>query len=150
MSIQSSINQTLGATAIAAKLSPQLQELGEKIRTNEAIGKTEKKLKDVTLKGQIAYDKDGQPVGNILDDPELEHYQALAAQKRALDTKAGSLGLTTTDWKNFGPDVMSIDEAHSLELQGIIQRNKVEAMKNVKQEMRDYQFGGKNYGSNKQ
>lgn len=148
MSIQSSINQALGATAIAAKLSPQLQELGEKIRTNTDISKTEKQLKDVTLSGQIAYNEEGQPV-NILDDSQYEHYQALAAQKRALDQKAGSLGLKTTDWKEFGPDVMTMDEAQQLAARGLLQRDKVEALKKTKEAIRDGQFGGKNYGNDK-
>lgn len=148
MSIQSSINQALGATAIAAKLSPQLQEIGEKVRTNTDISKTEKQLKDVTLSGQIAYNEEGQPV-NILDDSQYEHYQALAAQKRALDQKAGSLGLKTTDWKEFGPDVMTMDEAQQLATRGLLQRDKVEALKKTKEAIRDGQFGGKNYGNDK-
>ena len=146
MSIQSSINQALGATAIAAKLSPQLQELGEKVRTNTDISKTEKQLKDVTLSGQIAYNEEGQPV-NILDDSQYEHFQALAAQKRALDQKAGALGLKTTDWKEFGPDIMTMDEAQQLAARGLLQRDKVAALKETKENMKDYQFGGMSYGN---
>lgn len=150
MSIQSSINQALGATAIAAKLSPQLQELGEKVRTNTDISKTEKQLKDVTLSGQIAYnEEEGQPV-NILDDSQYEHFQALAAQKRALDQKAGALGLKTTDWKEFGPDIMTMDEAQQLAKRGLLQRDKVAALKETKENIKDYQFGGKYYGNDKQ
>lgn len=152
MSIQSSINQALGATAIAAKLSPQLQEFGDKIRTTSAINKTEKKLKDITSKGQIGYDTEtGEAMANIIsDDTDFEHYQALAAQKRALDQKAGSLGLKTTDWKEFGPEVMGMDEAQMLEVRGLMQRNKVDALKKTQEIIRDGQFGGKNYGNDKQ
>ena len=151
MSIQSSINQTLGVAAIATKLSPQLQELGDKIRTTSAINKTEKKLKDITSKGQIGYDTEtGEAMANIIsDNTDFERYQALAAQKRALDQKAGSLGLKTTDWEEFGPEVMGMDEAQMLEVRGLMQRNKVDALKKTQENIRDYQFGGKNYGNDK-
>lgn len=149
MSIQNSINQTLGATAIAAKLSPQLQELGEKIRTNTAIGKTEKQLKDVALSGQTEYNEEEDKYVNILDDAQYERFLAFAAQKRALDQKAVALGLKTTDWKEFGPDVITMDEAQELDARGLLQRNKIDALKKTKEIMRDYQFGGKYYGSDK-
>lgn len=151
MSIQSSINQALGTAAIAAKLSPGLQEFGDKIRTTSAINKTEKELKDITSKGQIGYDtKTGEAMANIIsDDTNFARYQSLAAQKRALDQKAGSLGLKTTDWKEFGPEVMGMDEAQMLEVRGLMQRNKVDALKKTQEIIRDGQFGGKNYGNDK-
>lgn len=152
MSIQSSINQTLGMAAIAAKLSPGLQEFGDKIRTTSAINKTEKELKDITLKGEIGYDTEtGEPIANIIsDDTDFAHYQALVAQKRELDQKASSFGLKTTDWEEFGPEVIGIDEAQTLEVCGLMQRNNVEALKKAQEFIRDYQFGGKYYGNNKQ
>ena len=152
MNIQSSINQMLGTAAIAAKLSPGLQEIGDKIKTSSAISKTEKKLKDITSKGEIGYDPEtGEPMGNIIsDDTDFKLYHALAAQKKALDQKAGSLGLKTTDWKEFGPDVMGMDEAQTLEINGLMQRNKVEALKKTREMIRDGQFGGKYYGNDKQ
>ena len=86
----------------------------------------------------------------ISDNTDFERYQALAAQKRALDQKAGSLGLKTTDWEEFGPEVMGMDEAQALEVRGLMQRNKVEALKKTQEIIRDGQFGGKNYGNDKQ
>ena len=152
MSIQSSVNQALATAAIAAKVSPGLQEFGDKIRTTSAISKTEKELKDITLKGQIGYDtKTGEAMANIMsDNTDFARYQTLAAQKRALDQKADSLGLKTTDWKEFGPEVIGMDEAQTLEVRGLMQRNKVEALKKTQETIRDYQFGGKNYGNDKQ
>ena len=44
MSIQSSVNQVLGTAAIATKLSPQLQELGEEVRTSSESNRVEKQL----------------------------------------------------------------------------------------------------------
>ena len=152
MSIQSSINQTLGVAAIATKLSPQLQELGDKVRTSTELNRVERQLKKIASKGQIGYDtKTGETMANIISDKtDFERYQALAAQKRALDQKAGSLGLKTTDWKEFGPEVMGMDEAQTLEVRGLMQRNKVDALKKTQENIRDYQFGGKNYGNDKQ
>ena len=56
MSIQSSINQALGTAAIAAKLSPGLQELGDEVRTNTESKRVENQLKKIGSKGYVDYD----------------------------------------------------------------------------------------------
>lgn len=149
MSIQSSINQTLGATAIATKLSPELQEIGEKIRTEGKLHKTEKKIEKILNEGQPTWSTEsGEPTGKILDEKQIDAYKLLKSQQREQYYKGLGLG-ANVDFKDFGPEPMSYDEAQQAEFMGLIQRNKVEAMKNAKQELRDWTFGGKYYGNDK-
>ena len=152
MSIQSSINQTLGVAAIATKLSPQLQELGEEVRTNTESARIESQLKKVASKGHIDYDpKKPNDRYTILDDENMYKYLTLVAKKEMLDKKKSNLGLMPTDWREFPPkDVITLDEATYAESVGELQRVKVERIKEVKNKIRDSQFGGKNYGNDKQ
>lgn len=152
MSIQSSINQALGAAAIGAKLSPQLQELGEKVRTNTESTRVESQLKKVASKGHIAYDTQ-HPNDRyaILDDENIFKYLTLIEKKKMLDKRKSNLGLMPTDWEEFPPkEVIPLDEAAAFESIGALQREKVEKIKEVKNKIRDSQFGGKNYGNDKQ
>ena len=152
MSIQSSINQTLGVAAIATKLSPQLQELGEEVRTSSESKRVETQLKKVASKGHIDYDtQHPNDRYTILDDRNAFKYQSLVEKKKMLDTKKRNLGLMPTDWGDFPPrDVITLDEATYSEEAGELQREKVERIKKVRNKMRDSQFGGKNYGNDKQ
>lgn len=152
MSIQSSVNQTLGTAAIAAKLSPQLQELGEEVRTITESNRVENKLKKVASKGHIDYDtQHPDDRYTILDDENSYKYLTLIEKKKMLDKKKANLGLMPTDWKEFPPkDVITLDEATYSEEMGELQRVKVERIKEVRNKMRDSQFGGKNYGNDKQ
>ena len=68
MSIQSSINQTLGVAAIATKLSPQLQELGEEVRTSSESKRIENQLKKIGSKGYVDYDPKKDERYTVLDD----------------------------------------------------------------------------------
>ena len=149
MSIQSSINQTLGVAAIATKLSPQLQELGEEVRTSSESARVENQLKKVASNGYIDYD----PKNNrytILDDENAYKYLTLVEKKKMLDKRKSDLGLIPTDWNEFSPrDVITLDEAADLESMGELQREKVERLKEVKKKIRSKQFGGENYGNNK-
>lgn len=151
MSIQSSINQALGTAAIATKLSPGLQEFGEEIRTSSESNRVEEQLKKVASKGHIDYDT--QHPNNrytILDDENMFKYLTLVEKKKILDKKKSNLGLMPTDWKDFPPtDVITLDEAAYSESVGELQRVKVERIKEVKNKIRDSQFGGKNYGNDK-
>ena len=150
MSIQSSINQALGATAIAAKLSPQLQELGEEVRTNTESNRVESQLKKVASQGHIDYDPNTNDRYTILDDENMFKYLTLVEKKKMLDKKKSNLGLMPTDWREFPPrDVITLDEATYSESIGELQREKVEKIKEVKNKIRDSQFGGKNYGNDK-
>ena len=55
-----------------------------------------------------------------------------------------------TSWGDFpSREVLALDEAADLESMGELQRVKVEAIKEVKNKIRDSQFGGKNYGNDK-
>lgn len=151
MSIQSSINQALGATAIAAKLSPQLQEFGDEVRTNSESARVESQLKKVASKGHTDYDPNTNDRYTILDDENAYKYLTLIEKKKMLDKKKSSLGLMPTDWREFPPrDVITLDEAAYSESVGELQRESVERLKEVKNKIRDSQFGGKNYGNNKQ
>ena len=148
MSIQSSINQALGTAAIGTKLSPQLQELGEEIRTNSESNRVEEQLKKVASKGHIDYDPNTNDRYTILDDENMFKYLTLVEKKKMLDKKKSNLGLMPTDWKDFPPrDVITLDEATYSESVGELQRENVERLKEVKKKMRDSQFGGKNYGN---
>ena len=149
MSIQSSINQALGVAAIGTKLSPQLQEFGEEIRTSSESARVENQLKKVASKGHIDYDtQHPNDRYTILDDENMFKYLTLVEKKKMLDKKKGSLGLMPTDWNEFSPtDVITLDEATHLESVGELQRENVERLKEVKKKMRDSQFGGKNYGN---
>ena len=150
MSIQSSINQALGATAIAAKLSPQLQEFGEEVRTNTESNRVESQLKKVASQGHIDYDPKTNDRYTILDDENMFKYFTLIEKKKMLDKKKSNLGLMPTDWREFPPrDVITLDEATYSESIGELQREKVEKIKEVRNKIRDSQFGGKNYGSDK-
>ena len=150
MSIQSSINQALGATAIAAKLSPQLQELGDEVRTNTESNRVETQLKKVASKGHIDYDPNTNDRYTILDDENAYKYLTLIEKKKMLDKKKSGLGLIPTDWREFSPrDVITLDEAAYSESVGELQRENVERLKEVKKKMRSKQFGGENYGNNK-
>lgn len=151
MSIQSSINQTLGTAAIAAKLSPQLQELGDEVRTNTESNRVETQLKKVASKGHIDYDPEHpNDRYTILDDENSYKYLTLIEKKEMLDKKKRGLGLMPTDWRDFPPrDVITLDEATYSESVGELQREKVERIKEVRNKMRDSQFGGKNYGNDK-
>ena len=151
MSIQSSINQTLGVAAIATKLSPQLQELGEEVRTSSESARVENQLKKVASKGYVDYDPKTNDRYTILDDENMFKYLTLVEKKKMLDKKKSNLGLMPTDWNEFSPrDVITLDEATYSESVGELQREKVERLKEVKKKMRDSQFGGKNYGNDKQ
>lgn len=150
MSIQSSINQTLGVAAIATKLSPQLQELGEEVRTSTASNRVENKLKKLASKGYVDYDPKTNERYTILDDKNAFKYESLVEKKKMLDTKKRGLGLMPTGWREFPSGAMALDEAADLEEIGQLQREKVEKLKEVKNKIRDSQFGGKNYGNNKQ
>ena len=151
MSIQSSINQALGATAIAAKLSPQLQEFGDRIRTNSESARVENQLKKVASKGYVDYDPKTYDRYTILDDENAFKYRTLVEKKRMLDKKKSNLGLMPTDWREVSPEnVLIPDEAACLESIGELQREKVEKIKEVRNKIRDSQFGGKNYGNDKQ
>ena len=150
MSIQSSINQALGATAIAAKLSPQLQEFGDEVRTNTESTRVETQLKKVASKGHIDYDPKTNDRYTILDDENMFKYLTLIEKKKMLDKRKSNLGLMPTDWKEFPPkDVITLDEAAYSESVGELQREKVEKIKEVRNKIRDSQFGGKNYGNDK-
>ena len=150
MSIQSSVNQTLGTAAIAAKLSPQLQELGDEIRTNTESARVENQLKKVASKGYVDYDPKTNDRYTILDDENMFKYLTLVEKKKMLDKKKSNLGLMPTDWREFPPrDVITLDEAAYSESVGELQRENVERLKEVKNKMRDSQFGGKNYGNDK-
>ena len=150
MSIQSSINQALGATAIAAKLSPQLQELGDEVRTNTESNRIENQLKKVASKGYVDYDPKTNDRYTILDDENMFKYLTLVEKKKMLDKKKSNLGLMPTDWREFPPrDVITLDEAAYSESIGELQREKVERIKEVKKKIRSKQFGGENYGNNK-
>ena len=151
MSIQSSINQALGTAAIATKLSPGLQEFGEEIRTNTESNRVETQLKKVASKGHIDYDPNTNDRYTILDDENASKYFALIEKKKMLDKKKSNLGLMPTDWKEFPPrDVITLDEATYAESVGELQRENVERLKEVKNKIRDSQFGGKDYGNDKQ
>lgn len=151
MSIQSSINQALGVAAIGAKLSPQLQELGEEVRTNSESNRVESQLKKVASQGHIDYDPKTNDRYTILDDENMFKYFALVEKKKMLDKRKSNLGLMPTDWREFPPrDVITLDEATYAEEVGELQREKVERIKEVKNKIRDSQFGGKNYGNDKQ
>ena len=67
-----------------------------------------------------------------------------------LDSKKMKLGLRPTGWNEFPGDALALDEAADLESIGELQREKVERIKKVRNKMRDSQFGGKNYGNDKQ
>ena len=150
MSIQSSINQTLGVAAIATKLSPQLQELGEEVRTSSESKRIENQLKKIGSKGYFDYDPKTDERYTVLDDKNAFKYQSLVAKKKMLDKKKMDLGLMPTSWGDFpSREVLALDEAADLESMGELQRVKVEAIKEVKNKIRDSQFGGKNYGSDK-
>ena len=150
MSIQSSINQALGTAAIATKLSSQLQELGEEVRTNSESARVENQLKKVASKGYVDYDPKTNDRYTILDDENVFKYLTLVEKKKMLDKKKRNLGLMPTDWREFSPrDAMTLDEAAELESVGELQRENVERLKEVKKKMRDSQFGGKNYGNDK-
>ena len=152
MSIQSSINQTLGVAAIATKLSPQLQELGEVARTTSESSRVEKQLKKVASKGHIDYDptKENDHY-TILDDKNASKYLNLVEKKEMLDKKKRDLGLMATDWRKLPPkDVITLDEAADSEERGELQRESVERLIEVRNKIREYQFGGKNYGNDKQ
>ena len=150
MSIQSSINQALGTAAIATKLSPGLQEFGEEIRTSSESNRVEEQLKKVASKGHIDYDPKTNDRYTILDDENMFKYLTLVEKKKMLDKKKSNLGLMPTDWKDFPPrDVITLDEAAYSESVGELQRVKVERIKEVKNKIRDSQFGGKNYGNDK-
>ena len=151
MSIQSSINQALGTAAIGTKLSPQLQELGEEVRTNSESNRVESQLKKVASKGYVDYDPKTNDRYTILDDENMFKYLTLVEKKKMLDKKKSNLGLMPTDWREFPPrDVITLDEAAYSESVGELQRVKVEKIKEVKNKIRDSQFGGKNYGNDKQ
>ena len=151
MSIQSSINQALGTAAIAAKLSPELQEAGERIRTNTESNRVETQLKKIASKGHIDYDPEHpNDRYTILDDENSYKYLTLIEKKKILDKKKSNLGLMSTDWRDFPPrDVITLDEATYAESVGELQRENVERLKEVKKKMRSKQFGGENYGNNK-
>ena len=153
MSIQSSVNQVLGTAAIATKLSPQLQELGEVARTNSESKRVENQLKKVASKGHIDYDPTSKndDVYTILDDKNMFKYFTLVEKKKMLDQKKRNLGLMPTDWKKLPPkDVITLDEATYAEKAGELQRINVERLKEIRNKIREYQFGGKNYGNDKQ
>ena len=150
MSIQSSINQTLGVAAIATKLSPQLQELGEEVRTSSESSKVENQLKKLASKGYVDYDPKTDERYAILDDKDAFKYASLAEKKKMLDRKKRDLGLLPTGWNEFPGDALALDEAADLESMGELQRVKVERIKEVKNKIRDSQFGGKDYGNDKQ
>ena len=151
MSIQSSINQTLGVAAIATKLSPQLQELGDEVRTSTESNRVENQLKKVASKGHIDYDPKTNDRYTILDDENMFKYFSLVEKKKMLDKKKSNLGLMPTDWRDLPPkDVITLDEATYSESIGELQREKVERIKEVRNKIRDSQFGGKNYGNDKQ
>ena len=151
MSIQSSINQALGVAAIATKLSPQLQEFGEEIRTSSESNRVEEQLKKLASKGNIDYDPKNDERFAVLDDQNAFKYLSLVEKKKMLDKKKSNLGLMPTDWREFPPrDVITLDEAAYSESVGELQRVKVERIKEVKNKIRDSQFGGKNYGNDKQ
>lgn len=150
MSIQSNINQTLGVAAIATKLSPQLQELGEEVRTSSESKRIENQLKKIGSKGYVDYDPKKDERYTVLDDKNAFKYQSLVAKKKMLDKKKRDLGLMPTSWGDFpSREVLALDEAADLESMGELQRVKVEAIKEVKNKIRDSQFGGKNYGNDK-
>ena len=150
MSIQSSINQTLGVAAIATKLSPQLQELGEEVRTSSESKRIENQLKKIGAKGYVNYDPKTNERYTVLDDKNAFKYQSLVAKKKMLDKKKMDLGLMPTSWGDFpSREVLALDEAADLESMGELQRVKVEAIKEVRNKIRDSQFGGKNYGNDK-
>ena len=150
MSIQSSINQTLGVAAIATKLSPQLQELGEEVRTSSESKRVENQLKKIGSKGYVDYDPKTNDRYTILDDENMFKYLTLVEKKKMLDKKKSNLGLMPTDWREFPPrDVITLDEAAYSESIGELQREKVEKIKEVRNKIRDSQFGGKNYGNDK-
>lgn len=150
MSIQSSINQTLGVAAIATKLSPQLQELGEEVRTSSESKRVESQLKKVASKGHIDYDPKTDERYAVLDDKNAFKYQSLVEKKKMLDSKKMNLGLMPTGWHEFPSGALALDEAAELESVGELQRVKVERIKEVRNNIRDSQFGGKNYGNDKQ
>lgn len=151
MSIQSSVNQVLGTAAIATKLSPQLQELGEEVRTTTESNRVEKKLKKIASKGYVDYDTQ-HPDDRymVLDDKNAFKYQSLVGKKKILDSKKMNLGLMPTGWREFPSNTLALDEAAELEEIGELQRVKVERIKEVRNNIRDSQFGGKNYGNDKQ
>ena len=150
MSIQSSINQALGVAAIGTKLSPQLQELGEEVRTNTESNRVESQLKKLASKGDVDYDPKKDEHIAVLDDKNAFKYQSLVGKKKMLDKKKMDLGLRPTGWNDFPREVLALDEAADLEEMGELQRVKVERIKEVKNKIRDSQFGGKNYGNDKQ
>lgn len=150
MSIQSDINQVLGTAAIATKLSPQLQELGEEVRTKTESNRVEKQLKKLASKGYVNYDPKTNERYTILDDKNAFKYESLVEKKKMLDTKKRGLGLMPTGWREFPNAAMALDEAADLESIGELQRVNVERLKEVKNKIRDSQFGGENYGNNKQ
>ena len=150
MSIQSSINQTLGVAAIATKLSPQLQELGDEVRTSTESNRVESQLKKLASKGYVDYDPKTDERFAVLDDKNAFKYLSLAEKKKMLDSKKMKLGLIPTGWNEFPRDALALDEAAELESVGELQRENVERLKEVKKKMRDSQFGGKNYGNDKQ
>ena len=150
MSIQSSINQTLGVAAIATKLSPQLQELGDEVRTSTESNRVERQLKKIASKGYVDYDPKTEQRLAVLDDKNAFKYLSLVEKKKMLDSKKMKLGLRPTGWNEFPGDALALDEAADLESIGELQREKVERIKKVRNKMRDSQFGGKNYGNDKQ
>ena len=152
MSIQSSVNQALGTAAIAAKLSPTLQELGEEVRVKTESNKVDNQLKKLASKGYVDYDPKTNERYTVLDDTKKAFkYSALINKKGMLDEKKIGLGLTPSGWVDFPPrEVLALDEAEELESIGELQREKVEKLKEVKKKMRSSQFGGENYGNNKQ
>ena len=150
MSIQSNINQALGVAAIGTKLSPQLQELGEEVRTNTESARVESQLKKLASKGYVDYDPKTNDRYTILDDENAFKYLSLVEKKKMLDKKKRDLGLMSTGWRELPRDALALDEAADLESIGELQREKVEKIKEVRNKIRDSQFGGKNYGNNKQ
>ena len=150
MSIQSSINQTLGVAAIATKLSPQLQELGDEVRTSTESNRVERQLKKIASKGYVDYDPKNDERYIVLDHKNAFKYDSLVGKKRMLDKKKRALGLTPIGFRELPGNSLALDEAADLEEAGELQRVKVERIKEVKNKIRDSQFGGKNYGNDKQ
>ncbi len=150
MSIQNSVNQVLGTAAIATKLSPQLQELGEEVRTSTESNRVDKQLKKLASKGYVDYDPEKKDRYIVLDSKNMFKYDSLIEKKRMLNNKKRALGLVPTYFRELPSHTLGPDEAADLEEEGILQRESVERLKEVKNKMRDSQFGGKNYGKDKQ
>lgn len=86
----------------------------------------------------------------VLNDKNAFKYQSLVGKKKMLDSKKRNLGLMPTGWREFPRETLALDEAAELEEAGELQRVKVERIKEVKNKIRDSQFGGKDYGNDKQ